>query len=334
MVIRAEAGAYRGRPVYFRVLGPWNRPAGEAGPQRAAQRAAQVLNVGLIVAALLGASLIVRRNLRQGLGDRRGAIRVALAVFAIQMASWLLGASHVPSPSDELNLFVRGVGEALFFSLFLWLLYMALEPTVRRRWPTRIISWSRLLTGRWRDPLVGRDILLGILCGAASFLVVRLASSAPALLHQAPLTPQPNGLDTITSSAAMLGALLRVVVISVMNALFFVFFPLLLSIVLRRLSLGIGVLLAILLAMFVLSSRDPLAALVPGVVLIGLWAFAALRLGLLSSAASFFAFFSLMALPMTTDTSAWFFKASLLGLFIVIAVAGYGLRMALGRAAD
>jgi hypothetical protein len=39
----------------------------------------------------------------------------------------------------------------------------ALEPYLRRRWPERIISWNRLLAGEFRDPLVGRDILIGSL---------------------------------------------------------------------------------------------------------------------------------------------------------------------------
>ena len=45
----------------------------------------------------------------------------------------------------------------------MWLIYIALEPFLRRRWPHRIISWNRLLRGNLRDPLVGRDILIGAL---------------------------------------------------------------------------------------------------------------------------------------------------------------------------
>src|SRR5687768_18051298 len=41
-----------------------------------------------------------------------------------------------------------------------WIAYLAGEPFVRRRWPWQVISWNRLLAGRWRDPLVGRDVLI------------------------------------------------------------------------------------------------------------------------------------------------------------------------------
>jgi len=32
---------------------------------------------------------------------------------------------------------------------------------VRRRWPHLLIAWTRVLDGRWRDPLVGRSLLAG-----------------------------------------------------------------------------------------------------------------------------------------------------------------------------
>jgi hypothetical protein len=47
---------------------------------------------------------------------------------------------------------------------------MAIEPWVRRRWPKSILG--RLLAGSWRDPVVGRDVLLGVAwawCGFSSF---------------------------------------------------------------------------------------------------------------------------------------------------------------------
>ena len=37
---------------------------------------------------------------------------------------------------------------------------------MRRRWPATLVSWSRLLAGGLRDPLVGRDVLAGCLIGA------------------------------------------------------------------------------------------------------------------------------------------------------------------------
>ena len=44
-----------------------------------------------------------------------------------------------------------------------WVLYLALESYARRLHPRFLVSWNRLLLrGRYRDPLVGRDVLAGV----------------------------------------------------------------------------------------------------------------------------------------------------------------------------
>ena len=58
-----------------------------------------------------------------------------------------------------------------------WLLYLAVEPFVRRRWPQTIVSWSRILGGKLRDPLVGGDILIGVAFGLFWALLLLLRSS-------------------------------------------------------------------------------------------------------------------------------------------------------------
>ena len=59
-------------------------------------------------------------------------------------------------------------GLALLWGGFTWLIYIGLEPYVRRVWPRTLISWTRLLSGQVRDPLVGRDVLIGMLVGVWS----------------------------------------------------------------------------------------------------------------------------------------------------------------------
>jgi serine/threonine-protein kinase len=46
-----------------------------------------------------------------------------------------------------------------------WVLYLAIEPYVRRRWPQSLIAWTRVLAGRIRDPLVGGHVLVGTAFG-------------------------------------------------------------------------------------------------------------------------------------------------------------------------
>ena len=59
------------------------------------------------------------------------------------------------------------LGIPLLFALLAWIGYMAVEPYARRMWPEAMVSWQRLLNGRLRDPLIGRDLMLGILAGSA-----------------------------------------------------------------------------------------------------------------------------------------------------------------------
>ena len=60
---------------------------------------------------------------------------------------------------------MNSLPHGLFFGLLEWLLYLGIEPAIRRTWPGLLIAWARLIDGRWRDPLVGRSLLVGVLVG-------------------------------------------------------------------------------------------------------------------------------------------------------------------------
>ncbi len=65
--------------------------------------------------------------------------------------------------------FTRGPGLLsipLQYGLFAWLAYVGFEPQIRRVWPHLLVTSTRLLSGRWRDPLVGRAVLAGIVVGS------------------------------------------------------------------------------------------------------------------------------------------------------------------------
>jgi serine/threonine-protein kinase len=49
----------------------------------------------------------------------------------------------------------------------LWLLYLAIEPAVRARYPHAMVTWNRLLAGRWLDAQVGAHVLMGAALGCA-----------------------------------------------------------------------------------------------------------------------------------------------------------------------
>jgi serine/threonine-protein kinase len=109
---------------------------------------------------------VARRNWKKGRSDRQGALRYALAFFFLGLASW---ACYVhPAPTrDMLALFANGAADLLATSLILWLVYLAIEPVIRSRFPHSIITWNRLVAGRWSDPQVAGDVLIGAALGCA-----------------------------------------------------------------------------------------------------------------------------------------------------------------------
>jgi hypothetical protein len=141
---------------------------------------------------------VARHNLRVDQGDRRGARKLAIVVASGGVIFGILRAHHVPDAIQEATFLLAIAGWSLVWAGFTWLTYISLEPYVRRLWPTALISWTRLLSGRIRDPLVGRDILIGLIAGIASVgsTIVRYE-----LTRRAVPTPYLEGvLDSLRSA--------------------------------------------------------------------------------------------------------------------------------------
>ena len=162
--LRVEAAAWRGRPVSFRIVGPWTAQGRGSPPATTGQIIKLAILYALLLAACIGAWL----NFRARKADLRGAIKMALWCWAAYTGAYFLRAHHVASPA-EVTTFWRVVTNSGAVNGFLvWALYLALEPWVRRRWPQTMISWSRYTVKGWRDPLVGRDLLYAVGIGAVS----------------------------------------------------------------------------------------------------------------------------------------------------------------------
>ena len=220
--MRVEAAWFAGRPVYFSISGEWQtQPAPGTGTYSIA------LAVALSGMVLVGSVLLAGRNLRLGRADRRGAWVIAASAFGLMVVSGALGASHVAN-LWELQILARLVSWSSFVSVLLAALYLAIEPYVRRHWPNALISWSRLRTGRVRDPLVASHLLIGITTILA-FEVTHwalLAAGNRTIKGWQPMQTLPESLN---SHGRFLGELCAQVV-----AGFFAFIALLLLVVLLR----------------------------------------------------------------------------------------------------
>jgi len=316
--VRVEAGSFHGRPVDFAVIAPWTRPdrmepAGGDGPP-------PVL-LFIFFGGMIGGVLLARRNLRLGRSDRRGAFRLALFMFACGMLGWLFRAEHVPA-IGELRMFFSALALALMVAGIGWLVYTALEPYVRRLWPDVLISWSRLIDGRFRDPLIGRDILIGGLLGVVLAHLQSLGTLAPAWLgHPAPVPEAWRGapLDSLRDA---IGAWFRLLMATPIYPVGVLLVVLLLRMVLRRDWLAVVALVALITFGWSLSQAT-WVALVIGILFTTTILVSLIRFGLFAAMVAFL-FSNWDLFVVTSDLSAWYAGQSMLTLALFAALAVYG----------
>ncbi len=328
--MRIETAAYRGKPIYFQLIGPWTHPQRmEPYQPTASEQVANVVFMVVTLSMLLGGALIARRNLRLGRGDRRGAGRIAFLVFVSWALAWFFGAHHMPS-SDEFTQFVMFFSFGLAYSCFTWIIYVAMEPYVRRRWPATLVSWSRLLAGGFRDPLVGRDVLAGCLLGAFSIAFVRAGWYVPAWLGHPPTMPYSGPTWQFLGARAIISDISNNLMLSLFLS-FVVLFVLFIFRALLRREWAAALVCTLLIAFFrpAALGLTPVS-LVINVITLGLTVFILIRFGLLAVVASFVFTNLLGSFPLTTRGSVWYANMSLAGLLLVAAVAFYGFYISLG----
>jgi serine/threonine-protein kinase len=327
--VHVEAAAFRGKLTYFETVYPWDQPLRQEQPTESRRdRAVTFILITVVIVALIGSSLLARRNLRLGRGDRRGATRIAFFYLAVKMLVWLFGEHHNGLPGREFSLFLVYLSAAVFTSFFLWLLYVALEPFVRRRWPKWIISWSRLLAGGYRDPLVGRDILIGATFGVGMMLSNILARVSLLWIGQPVKLAIGHGGGLIGAHLfpTRFGSELQA---TLFNSFIPLFLLLLFVFVLRREWLAFGALWLLLTVLQSLVSQATGPMLPFEGLLAFLVVFVLYRYGLLAMVSAMFFLHLWVFFPMTTELTVWYATDFVIALVISIALAVYGFYISL-----
>jgi hypothetical protein len=329
--MRIEAAAYRGKPVYFELIGPWTRPDHmQPNQQTAGERAFLVIFIVLFLAVLLGGALLARRNLHLGRGDRPGAFRLAAFVFAAWTVAWVFGAHHVPD-FQEIELFLEFLVWGSGLSFFTWLLYIGLEPYVRRRWPATLVSWSRLLAGGFRDPLVGRDVLAGCLLCATTAALARLMWFVPLWLGYPPEQPTPGPNWQFLGSRTVI-ADISIILIGAPIFWLATLFVLVLFRALMRKEWVAAVTFVLLYTVFSAAQQTSFApfAVVGDMIFLGLAVFFLIRFGLLTLVTNYIFYSVMQDFPLTLQSSVWYAGISLAGILLMAAIAFYAFYTSLG----
>jgi serine/threonine-protein kinase len=325
--LRVEAAAFQGKPVFFSLIGDWTKPERmkSAKKKSIGERANSIVQL-VVLCALLGSAFLARRNYRQGRGDRTGAFRLAGVMFLLEMGLWLCRC-HFAAIVDTLGLFIIAVSTALFTSGLTWMLYLAVEPWVRRHWPKTIISWSRLLSGQGRDPLVGRDILFGVALGVVWILIFQIRSIPMMRMGAAPAL---FSTDALMGGRVALGAWLYQFPQSIQTTLAFFFLLFGLKVLLRKEWIA-GIALVAIFALPRGLSSSYMAVEIPAQILVyAVAVLIVLRFGFVPLACAVFTINLMANVPFSADLSAWYMPTSVLALLSVVALAGWGFYHSLG----
>jgi serine/threonine-protein kinase len=349
---RIEAAAFHGRPVALRVM---QQEAGRAGldavslPVGNAVSASEPWLARLIsslwfFSVLAAGVFLAPRNLLRRRADRQAAFRLALFVFISRVLVAALGADHRRGFA-EVEILQGHLAQALYMATLVWIIYVALEPYARFWWPQQTASWVRLLYGRWRDPLVGRDLLVGTLFGLGAVLGSQLF---PWLLSWFGFGPsRPDRLGLLAWQVGLEGALpqlealrglrhtLSMAVFSLVHGTLVAFIAVVGIVLLRRLirhpllsrSLALALLTMVLLPSAHPSVPDLLAAVIGGVV----WLAMLIRFGFLFAVTSTSVSWLLSSIPLTLDPASWYAPGSTIVLVSVLVLAGLGFFVSLER---
>ncbi len=327
--IRVEAASYHGLPVYFEIVSPWRRPNAQVPYQPTASDLLGTIGLlTLFFGTLVTGAWLALKNIRAGRGDRRGAFRVAVFVFALRMFYWVIAKHHV-ADTEEFLLLLTGLQSALFWACVVGLMYLALEPYLRRRWPERVISWSRLLAGDFRDPLVGRDILIGAVLGCACLLLGSLSDQVPRWLGLPPNVPDvfvnPD-TTTLNGIRGFLPLLINQLSASVVQAFIIIFLLLFLAMLLRKNILGLiaGWLLIATVFTMVASGGRSYVSWPFNIAVATLFVIAAARFGPITLISTLIFVHLRVFFPITTELTAWYAGDFVLDLIFLVTLAFYG----------
>jgi serine/threonine-protein kinase len=213
-------------------------------------------------------------------------------------------------------------------------MYLALEPFVRRYWSELLISWSRLIAGDFRDPMVGRDILMGILIGVfmgnlnclVSFVSDMLGipqKSFPEHYYSTSLNGIAGSLNDLSETAAMFIGV----------SLMILFMLLLFYLLTRRKWLSILILYLLFVTFqsleFVLSTENIIFGIIAFITAI-LPTIAIARFGLLGIITMWIFFYLANVFPITFDTSSFFFSSTVFTFLLVFGTAVYAFYTSIG----
>lgn len=333
--VRVDAAAADGTIVWLDTAIGGRRPGADMVSYWSTGAGRKLSIPRLVMYLLLPAvaGVFAWRNHRLRRVDHRGA-GLALAIVFVAQATYSITRDPLYNSAREWNTILEAVKSGLLMGVEAWLFYLALEPHVRRTWPRLLIGWSRFASRRLRDPLVGQEILVGIVLGlaaACSRAATPLAGEILGLPGNLPARllgtfPGDAGLRKTLGDACLglssgfVWALMILFVAAATRLIVGRAWPLvtiaLLTTLIVSLESGMG--------------RGGVVAFVEAGIRSGIALLALSRLGLLACIAAIASYAMLTSVQPTLDTDLWFFAPRIVLLPMLAAVGAWAFVAALG----
>jgi hypothetical protein len=275
-------------------------------------------------------------NLKAGRGDRHGAANLAAFVFVVRLLIWLLHATLVPVFAMSADHLIIAIMRAFCEAAVFWVLYMALEPFVRRHWPQTLVAWSRLLRLRFFDPAVGEHVVLGVALGCLWAAAYAVEAWLPGRLGLStrPVIVIDRGLEPLLGGRFALAALLDLLQFALYRGLAFTLLVVLVRHWVPRTGPAMVVAALVVAPMIVPRGAHPATALfvlwglgaVLGVWIITRFGLVVVSVGLLTSSV-------LWTFPATADLRVWYAEVAAVPIALCAALLVGGLVAARSRPA-
>jgi serine/threonine protein kinase len=321
--VQIEMGWWKGRLTYLSIIWPWTTPTGFVGTNPGIARLQAMLFPVMTGIGLIFAIFFADRNWKQQRADRRGAFLVGLTMFGLTLSEWALSV-HVAASNSMTSICANALFDAVASGAIFLILYLALEPAVRLRWPHSLITWNRLLAGRWSDAQVGSHVLIGMALG---FVLLIMASFTNTGLETF------GGLYVLNGTRYWFAGLLGRVTAAISTGLMIFFLIFGLRTLLRKdwaAAIVGGLVFTAIQGDLALSAHWQTVFAVY-LILITALIFALLRFGLVVTVTAVFALNTLNAVSIGTDPSAWYLPAGVATAAVLLALTALAFRNSYGK---
>jgi len=323
-----QIASWKGRITQARL--DCNRAGSHPAPQRSGggPGVMYILLMFLIAWGAIFVPFLAWRNWKLGRTDRRGALRLGIARFVLAVLVWG-GAVHPAADRGAFFVLLDIGADCLASAVIIWLIYLALEPEVRARWPHAMVTWNRVLAGRWLDAQVGAHILIGAAIGSVTWIAFKLiwAALGPGDTLQ-PADGIPLAAGTRYWVAGHAGGMVTAMIVGL--TAFMTIFGM-------RVLLRKDVFAALAASVIFTLTETDIQNAPNSLVLWGLYvvayaalAFILLRFGLVATFASVFFIKGIDHMTLGADWTAWYAPAGVATLALLLVIAAFAFWRSLG----